>query len=303
MAIQHYLTMIGAIVAIPFILTPALCMEDDNPARGMIICTMIFVTGLVTLIQATFGCRLPLVQGGTISFLVPTLAILSLEKWKCPTDSDFAQMSFDEKEELWQVRMRELSGAIMVSSLFQVFIGATGLVGSFAVKVITPLTIVPCVGLVGLTLFEHAADTASKNWGIAVGTSILLTLFSQIMVNIKVPMLTYRLSSGFKVVWFELFKLFPVLLSITIMWIICLICTLTETFEVGSQARTDSRLQVLSDAPWFRIPYPFQFGWPTFTVSACLGMLAGVLACTVESVSYYPTVARMSGKFNSSAIF
>lgn len=62
MAIQHYLTMIGAIVSIPFILTPALCMEDENPERGTIICTMIFVTGLVTIIQATWGCRLPLVQ-------------------------------------------------------------------------------------------------------------------------------------------------------------------------------------------------------------------------------------------------
>lgn len=299
MAIQHYLTMIGAIVAIPFILTPALCMEDENPARGMIICTMIFVTGLVTLIQSILGCRLPLVQGGTISFLVPTLAILSLDKWKCPTKEDFSQLTADEKEELWQIRMRELSGAIMVSSLFQVFIGATGLVGTFAVKVITPLTIVPCVGLVGLTLFDHAAETASKHWGIAVGTSILLTLFSQIMVSVKVPLITYRLSSGFKVIWFELFKLFPVLLSIAIMWIVCLICTMTDTFEVGSQARTDVRLQVLTDAPWFRVPYPFQFGWPTFTVSACLGMLAGVLACTVESVSYYPTVAKMCGKIEN----
>lgn len=62
MAIQHYLTMIGAIVSIPFILTPALCMEDENPARGTIICIMIFVTSIVTLFQATWGCRLPLVQ-------------------------------------------------------------------------------------------------------------------------------------------------------------------------------------------------------------------------------------------------
>ena len=57
MAIQHYLTMIGSIVSIPFILTPALCMADDDPARSHIICTMIFVTGLVTWVQATFGCR------------------------------------------------------------------------------------------------------------------------------------------------------------------------------------------------------------------------------------------------------
>lgn len=167
LAIQHYLTMIGAIVAIPFILTPALCMEESDPTRGLICCTMIFVTGLVTLIQTIFGCRLPLVQGGTISFLVPTLAILNLEKWKCPDPSIIAQMSADDKTELWQVRMREISGAIAVASLFQVFIGATGLVGKFAVKVITPLTITPCIGLVGLTLFEHAAETASSNWAIA----------------------------------------------------------------------------------------------------------------------------------------
>lgn len=169
MAIQHYLTMIGAIVSIPFILTPALCMEDSNPARGTIICTMIFVTGLVTIFQATWGCRLPLVQGGTISFLVPTLAILSLDKWKCPASSEIATMTEDAKEELWMIRMRELSGAIIMASLVQVIIGATGLVGKFAVKIITPLTIVPCVGLVGLTLFEHAAKTASTHWGIAVG--------------------------------------------------------------------------------------------------------------------------------------
>lgn len=165
---QHYLTMIGAIVSIPFILTPALCMENEDPARGLIISTMIFVTGLVTFVQATWGCRLPIVQGGTISFLVPVLAILNLPQWKCPNNAEMAELSYDEKTELWQLRMRELSGAIAVSALVQVFIGYTGLVGKL-LKVITPLTIVPTVALVGLTLFEHAGETASKHWGIAVG--------------------------------------------------------------------------------------------------------------------------------------
>lgn len=32
---------------------------------------------------------------------------------------------------------------------------------------------------------------------------------------------------------------------------------------------------------------------PTVTVAGVLGMLAGVLACTVESISYYPTVSQM----------
>lgn len=41
---------------------------------------------------------------------------------------------------------------------------------------------------------------------------------------------------------------------------------------------------------------PGQWGVPTVSVAGVLGMLAGVLACTVESISYYPTTARMCGK-------
>lgn len=168
LAIQHYLTMIGAIVSIPFILTPALCMDDENPARGDIISTMIFVTGLVTFVQCTFGCRLPIVQGGTISFLVPILAILHLPQWQCPAKEELQAMDEAAKTEVWQLRMREISGAIAVAALVQVVMGLTGLIGRI-IKIITPLTIVPTVALVGLTLFEHAAASASQHWGIAVG--------------------------------------------------------------------------------------------------------------------------------------
>jgi nucleobase transporter 1/2 len=77
------------------------------------------------------------------------------------------------------------------------------------------------------------------------------------------------------------------------MWGLCAILTATGVFEDGSPARTDVRLSVMKDAPWFRVPYPFQFGIPTVSLSGVLGMLAGVLACTVESISYYPTVAQM----------
>ncbi|XP_054725358.1 solute carrier family 23 member 2 [Anastrepha obliqua] len=294
LALQHYLTMIGAIVSIPFILTPALCMSDEDPDRGVIISTMIFVTGIVTLLQATWGVRLPIVQGGTISFLVPTLAILALPQWKCPAVEQIDALNEDERKELWQIRMRELSGAIAVSALVQVVLGYTGLVGKI-LRFVTPLTIVPTVSLVGLTLFEHAAETASKHWGIAVGTTAMLTLFSQIMANVSVPFLAYRKGEGIEIRSFQLFRMFPVLLTIAIMWGLCGILTLTNVFEEGHPSRTDVRLKVLTNAKWFYVPYPFQFGLPSITLSGVLGMLAGVLACTVESLSYYPTVSQMSG--------
>lgn len=113
------------------------------------------------------------------------------------------------------------------------------------------------------------------------------------LVNVKFPGFSYKKGEGFKLIWFELFKLFPVLLGIAIMWIICGVLTATNVLVPGDPARTDARIRVLTDAPWFRIPYPFQFGLPSITLSGVLGMLAGVLACTVESISYYPTVAKM----------
>lgn len=127
-------------------------------------------SGNVTIILVTFERILHIftVQGGTISFLVPTLAILNLPQWKCPAPEIIAAMTPDDKTELWEIRMRELSGAIAVSALVQVIIGYTGLVGKI-LNIITPLTIVPTIALVGLTLFEHAGETASKHWGIAVG--------------------------------------------------------------------------------------------------------------------------------------
>ncbi|XP_050425734.1 solute carrier family 23 member 1-like isoform X1 [Adelges cooleyi] len=294
MALQHYLTMIGAIVSIPFILTPALCMREDDPARGHIISTMIFVTAIVTFAQVTFGCRLPIVQGGTISFLVPTLAILNLPRWRCPSANQVAAMSPQEQEELWQVRMRELSGAIAVSALFQVIIGLTGVIGKI-VKYVTPLTIVPTVSLVGLSLFENAGASASKHWGISMGTIILMTLFSQFLTNVKCPFPSYNKVDGIHIAWFNLFQLFPVLLTITIMWILCGILTMCDYFPVGHPARTDVKIRIIEDSDWFRIPYPGQWGWPTISVAGVIGMLAGVLACTVESISYYPTTAKMCG--------
>lgn len=294
MALQHYLTMIGAIVSIPFILTPALCMAEDDPARSHIISTMILVTGIVTFIQATFGCRLPLVQGGTISFLVPTLAILNLPQWKCPPPEIIEDMSPENRTELWQVRMRELSGAIAVSALFQVIIGFGGIVG-YMLKLITPLTIVPTVSLVGLSLFENAAEAASQHWGIAMGTIVMLTLYSQILVNVKCPIVVYKRGQGVRIIWFALFKLFPVLLTIVVMWVICIILTVTDTLPPGHPGRADTKIKIINDSPWIRFPYPGQWGIPTVTLSGVLGMLAGVLACTVESISYYPTTSRMCG--------
>ena len=74
-----------------------------------------------------FICRLPIVQGVTFSFLVPTFAILNLPEWKCPSVEAMSNMTYEDKTELWQLRMREIQGAIIVASTFQIAMGMLGI--------------------------------------------------------------------------------------------------------------------------------------------------------------------------------
>lgn len=54
---QHYMTMFGGTVSQPFIIAPALCMEENDPGRAYVMSTLFFVSGLVTLLQSTVGVR------------------------------------------------------------------------------------------------------------------------------------------------------------------------------------------------------------------------------------------------------
>ena len=280
LGLQHYLTMLGGTVSIPLIIFPMLCIEDDDPARGYIISTGFFVSGVITLLQTTFGVRLPIVQGGTLAFLVPTISILSLERNQCP--ADFAENGWDsmnltdeEKEEEWQRRMREIQGSIAVASVFEVLVGFTGIVG-LALRFVTPLTIAPAVAMIGLTLYTTAADYAAKNWIISMSTLVVIILCSQYLKEISIPVPKYsREKGGCTKGAFQLFKLFPVcimmfimifakfiyilfqlLLSIFVMWAICAILTATDVLDPDNEARTDIDSQLLKDSDWFRFPYP-----------------------------------------------
>eukprot|EP00918_Siedleckia_nematoides_P032334 GHVU01070028.1.p1 GENE.GHVU01070028.1~~GHVU01070028.1.p1 ORF type:complete len:561 (+),score=18.33 GHVU01070028.1:91-1773(+) len=310
---QHYLTMFGATIVIPFALAPALCSSGDTVGISELISTIFFISGLCTLLQTTFGVRLPIVQGGTFAYLAPAFAILSLEKFKCPAmidsntvnETEFFGNSSDpiiigspEHREVWQVRMREIQGAILLASLIQLTVGMTGIMG-LLLRFIGPLAITPTITLIGLALFEVAANFCSSHWWIALATICLVILFSQYLRNVELPMCSYK-KGGFQKTSFPVFKLFPVLLAVLIAWVLCAILTATNALSSdpkawGYGARTDTKLDVLQQSAWFRFPYPLQWGTPTFSAASVFGMMAGVLAGIVESVGDYYACARLAG--------
>ncbi|KAL7635610.1 UNVERIFIED_CONTAM: hypothetical protein RMT77_014679 [Armadillidium vulgare] len=292
LAFQHFMVMIGSLLGIPFILAPILCIGEDDPAKGQLISTILFASGVVTLLQSTFGVRLPIIQGGTFTFIVPTIAIITTSFPSCDK-YDFGNLTQTEKDEVWMPRMREIQGAIIVSSLFQVIIGCTGVVG-FVLSWISPLAVVPTISLVGLSLFKTAADKAASQWGIALLTSVMMVLFSQHLSKFEVPILSCS-KRGFKWKKIQIFSFFPVILAIFISWAFCGILTASGALPSNSEARTDINLALIQRSPWFYIPYPFQWGLPSVTVSGVFGMLAGVIPSMIESVGDYYACARLSG--------
>jgi nucleobase transporter 1/2 len=256
---QHYLTMFGSTVAIPLLLAPALGITDPVQ-KGWLIATMFFVSGITTLIQTIWGNRLPIVQGGTFSLLAPTFAICGM--------AALANVG-------WEVRMQHVQGAIIAGSVFEIIVGASGMVGRL-LKYVGPITIAPTIALIGLALFKFGAPEAGRHWPIGGLTIFLIILFSQ-----------YLRSKN------RTFELYPILLAIVTAWVVSGIFTVLGIFPEGHPSHTS--LENLSNAPWFRIPYLFQWGFPQFGVAAIVGMFAGYIASIVESIGDYYACARLSG--------
>uniref|UniRef100_A0A803XZZ4 Solute carrier family 23 member 1 n=2 Tax=Meleagris gallopavo TaxID=9103 RepID=A0A803XZZ4_MELGA len=292
----------GGLVAIPLILSKELCLQHDLLTQSHLISTIFFVSGICTLLQVLFGVRLPIIQGGTFSFLTPTLAMLSLPKWKCPAWTENATLvnaSSPEFIEVWQTRMREVQGAIIVTSCFQIFVGFSGLIG-FLMRFIGPLTIAPTITLVALPLFDSAGDKAGQHWGIAFMTVFFIVLFSQYLKNVPVPLPSYRRGKKCHFSPIYIFQIFPVLLGLSMSWLLCYVLTVTDVLPTdptayGHLARTDTHGDVLSQAPWFRLPYPGQWGMPTVSLAGIFGILAGVISSMLESMGDYYACARLSG--------
>lgn len=268
LGLQQYLTMFGATVLIPFIIGGAIGMPKDQLA--LLISTMFFASGICTLIQQSpLGNRLPVIQGGTFSFLGPSFAIIGMVAGKKLTGVD-----------VWQIQMQELAAAVMVASVVEIVLGYSGVLGRIK-NIIGPIVIGPTIAMIGLALFSIGAPWMATNWLISLITLIALILYSQV----------FSIKS-------KVFMMFPVLLAILTGWIAAFIGTVTGMISPDNAAYLKPDL--IASASWlgFEPIMPFKWGFPDFS-SATLwagvfGMLGGYFASMVESIGDYYACARIS---------
>ncbi|KAM3694866.1 hypothetical protein ACB098_07G086800 [Castanea mollissima] len=267
---QHYLVVIGSIVIISTIIVPL--MGGGNAEKAELINTFLFVAGINTLLQTAFGTRLPVVTGPSYAFIIPIISIALSRRF-----SDYV-----EPHERFRQIMRAIQGALIVSSFFQMVVGFFGFWRIFA-RFLSPLAAVPFVTLTGLGLFVLGFPQLAKCIEVGLPELIILIVLSQYIPSV--------LKSN-KVI----FVRFAVVLSVVIVWVYAEILTIAGAYNRRSvktqlSCRTD-RSGLISAAPWIRVPYPFQWGRPTFNAGDAFAMMASGFVAIVESTGTFIAAAR-----------
>lgn len=269
---QHYILSLGTAVMIPTILIQAIDGTYDDKVR--LIQTLLFVSGINTLLQTLFGTRLPTIIGGSYAFLVPILTITQ----------DSSIMSLQDPHERFLQMIKAIQGALIVSSSIQIIVGYSQLWGICS-RFFTPLNMVPVVALVGFGLFDRGFPVAGRCVEIGVPMLILFVVASQYLKQITV-------------IQVPILERYALLLSIAVIWAYAHILTVGGAYNHRPEltqfhCRTD-RSGLISSAPWIRIPYPLQWGAPTFNAGHAFGMMAAVIVSLIESTAAYKAAARLA---------
>ncbi|WOL07053.1 nucleobase-ascorbate transporter 11 [Canna indica] len=279
--IQHYLSLAGSLVFIPLIMVPAMGGTDEETAT--VISTLLLVSGVTTIMHSYFGSRLPLVQGSSFIYLAPALVIINSE--------EFRNLSVNKFKHI----MRELQGAIIVGSIFQTILGYSGIM-SLLLRLINPVVVAPTVAAVGLAYFSYGFPQAGNCVQISIPL-ILLVLFFTLYLQ-KLSLLGNRL-----------FLIYAVPLSVIIVWAYSFFLTAGGAYNYKDCSSNVPSSNILSDgcrehatimkhcrtdvsnawrtAAWVRVPYPFQWGPPSFHFKTSFIMVIVSLVASVESVGSY----------------
>ncbi|KAI5070161.1 hypothetical protein GOP47_0014504 [Adiantum capillus-veneris] len=268
---QHYFVVLGTSVLIPTLLVSA--MGGSNGDKVRVFQTLLFCAGVNTLLQTLFGTCLPTVVGGSYAFLVPILSIIYSDKLQ----------AIETPHIRFLHTMRAIQGAQIGSSTIQIILGFSGLWG-ILLRYLSPLSAAPLVGLVGLGLYELGFPGVAKCVEIGIPQLIVLIVLSQ-----------YLKKKGGNL---HIFERYCVLLAVPVIWAYAHLLTVSGAYKnsptlTQSHCRTNYA-RLIESAPWLRIPYPLQWGSPTFDSSHVFGMMSAVIVSMVESTGGYYAVARFA---------
>ncbi|XP_065873461.1 nucleobase-ascorbate transporter 11 [Euphorbia lathyris] len=285
--LQHYLSLAGSLIFIPLIIVPAMGGTDKDTAT--VISTMLLISGITTILHSYFGTRLPLVQGSSFVYLAPALVIMNATEYRNLSEHKFKHI------------MRELQGAIIVGSIFQSFLGFSGLM-CLILRLINPVVVAPTIAAVGLAFFSYGFPQAGSCVEISIPSILLVLIFTLYL-------------RGISIFGHRLFQIYAVPLSVMITWTYAFFLTAGGAYNYSGCSSDIPTSNILIDAcrkhaytmqhcrtdvsnawrtsAWVRIPYPLQWGAPIFHFRTSLIMIIVSLVASVDSVGTYHTTSLL----------
>ncbi|KAJ7960027.1 Nucleobase-ascorbate transporter [Quillaja saponaria] len=273
--LQHNLLTVGAIGM--FSSTFVDLMGGGNVEKAQVNNTLLFVAGVNTLFQSFFGTRLPVVMGTSYAYVIPTHSIAMSRR--------FNKYCANPRQR-FKHSMRAIQGAMIVASLFQMLLGFLGLGRIFA-RSLSPLAAVPLVTLTGLGLFTYGFPQVANCIEIGLPALLLLIFLSEYLPN----MWDMKKSRRAK------FYQYGVLVSVGIMWAYAEVLTAAGAYDHRRQQTQQScstdRSKLIRASRWVRVPYPFQWGRPSFNVGDAFAMMGASLVASIESTGTQITAFKI----------
>ncbi|XP_004512136.1 putative nucleobase-ascorbate transporter 10 [Cicer arietinum] len=267
---QHYLLTLGITVLIPTIIVPQ--MGGGDPEKARVMQSLLFVSGVTTLLHSLFGTRLPTVVVGSYTYLIPVISIIQAKRYH----------SYTDPYERFIMTMRGIQGALIISASFQMAIGFFGFWRN-AVRFLSPLSVVPYIAFTGLGLYQIGFPMLAKCVEIGLPALIVMVFTSQYV---------HRYFTSVKTIHDR----YAVLITVASAWLFAQLLTSSTAYNRKSEStqiscRTD-RAGLISAAPWVYFPYPFQWGSPTFNAAETFAVMAASLVSLFEYTGASYAAAR-----------
>ncbi|EOA26844.1 hypothetical protein CARUB_v10022938mg [Capsella rubella] len=275
LAFQQYIVMLGTTVLLANTLVPPMGGDPGDKAR--VIQTILFMSGINTLLQTLIGTRLPTVMGVSFAYVLPVLSIVR----------DYNNGQFDSEKMRFRHTMRTVQGSLIISSFVNIIMGYGQAWGNL-IRIFSPIIVVPVVSVVSLGLFLRGFPLLANCVELGLPMLILLIITQQ---YIKHFVRISRVST--------ILERYALLVCLALIWAFAAILTVSGAYNnvpvaTKQSCRTD-RAFLISSAPWIRVPYPFQWGTPIFKASHVFGMFGSAIVASAESTGVFFAASRLAG--------
>ncbi|XP_069111807.1 solute carrier family 23 member 1-like isoform X2 [Argopecten irradians] len=318
-AFQQALIALSASLAVSSFVADVACASEFPDIKRDLLSTTLLMNGVTTLMMVTIGARLPLFQGAAADYVVPLLAMHMVNPDACKlpeelgvhpafnssnievtgisVESNASSLLIQQiKRDRALSKLQEFQGCLILVGIIHCLVGLTGAAG-LLLKFIGPVTVVPAILLGGIFISRATTKFARIHWGLSFVTAATALAVSLYFGKRRMPCPAWSRKKGFYIFWYPFHQVFSILIGLLAGWAMSAIMTvsgvLTDDPSIPEyMARTDAQADIIARANWFKVPYPNQFGAPSFNMGVFIAFFIGTLTSILDSIGDYYACAR-----------